>query len=93
MGDKANDIEEIAKQLYGVCSRLYELAPVMQDSELAGDMFYEELSFAQRLIVELTRLTIDEEDEPEHEDESAFMPGELDDVIGEEDEEKEEDAE
>ena len=84
-------VKRLTKQLHGVGRRLEELADGLFDNnELYEDMFYSELVYAQRLVVELTRETIGTES-PENEtplseenEDGAFMPGELEDVLGEE---------
>lgn len=97
MAADIESVKKLTKQLHGVGRRLEDLSERLFDNnELFEDMFYSELVYAQKLVVELTRETIGAET-PENEspvseesknEDSAFMPGELDDVIGESEEEK-----
>lgn len=79
-------IKKYSGQLKEVAARLEGLSPELATGDkLCEEIFYGELVFAQKLIVELTKLTIgDDENKPEENADSAFMPGELNDVISEE---------
>lgn len=89
------EVLELTKQLRGVSCRLEELAPLLNSgNSLYEDMYIDELMYAQKLIIALTKSSVpdrDDEDEETEEveekprEDSAFMPGELNDVIGEED--------
>lgn len=84
--DRTEEIEVLTKQLRGVSCRLEELAPLLNTNDsLFEDMFIDELMYAQKLIIALTKDSVgdDGEEQPEENEDSAFMPGELDDVISE----------
>ena len=89
MGTDLELIEQLAGYLAGVGNRLAELAPALGRNELVDDMFYTELGYAQKLVIELTRRAVGEESKPEENADSVFMPGELNDVIGEKADKKE----
>ena len=85
-------IVSLTKQICGVSRRLEELSADLGDNnKMYEDMFYDELIFLQKLVIELTKATAGDEEKTEEEvveavdnADSAFMPGELNDVIGEE---------
>ena len=83
------EVEQFAGYLTSAAQRLMELAPTLGSSELLDDMFYTELGYAQKLVIELTRRAVGEESKPEENADSVFMSGELNDVIGEKADKKE----